>query len=34
VDNAIKVINGQPIDAKILIPGFMIDKTNVADYLQ
>ena len=34
VDNAIKVINGQPIDAKILIPGFMIDKTNVADYLK
>lgn len=34
VDNAIKVINGQPIDAKILIPGFIIDKTNVADYLK
>jgi ABC-type sugar transport system substrate-binding protein len=34
VDNAIKVINGQAIDPKILIPGFMIDKTNVDQYLQ
>jgi ribose transport system substrate-binding protein len=34
VDNAINVINGQPIDPKILIPGFMIDKTNVDQYLQ
>jgi ribose transport system substrate-binding protein len=34
VDNAIKLINGQTIDPKILIPGFIIDKTNVADYLK
>jgi ribose transport system substrate-binding protein len=34
VDNAIKVINGQTIDTKVLIPGFIIDKTNVDQYLQ
>jgi ribose transport system substrate-binding protein len=34
VDNAINIINGQTIDKKVLIPGFMIDKTNVDQYLQ
>jgi ribose transport system substrate-binding protein len=34
VDNAINVINGQPIDKTVLIPGFVIDKTNVGQYLQ
>ena len=33
VDNAIKIINGESIDPLILIPGFMIDKTNVDQYL-
>ncbi len=34
VDNAIKVINGESIDKTILIPGFVIDKSNVDQYLQ
>jgi ribose transport system substrate-binding protein len=34
VDNAINVVNGQPIEKTILIPGFIIDKTNVDQYLQ
>jgi len=34
VDNAINIINGQTIDKKVLIPGFIIDKTNVDQYLQ
>jgi ribose transport system substrate-binding protein len=33
VDNAVKLINGEAIDPLILIPGFMIDKTNVDQYL-
>ena len=33
VNDAIKVINGESIEAKILIPGIMIDKTNVDQYL-
>jgi ABC-type sugar transport system substrate-binding protein len=34
VDNAIAIINGQPIEKLILIPGIMVDKTNVDQYLQ
>jgi len=34
VDNAINIVNGQTIDTKVLIPGFIIDKTNVDQYLQ
>jgi len=34
VDNALKVINGEKIDPKVLIPGFMIDAKNVDQYLQ
>jgi ABC-type sugar transport system substrate-binding protein len=34
VDNAIKVINGESIDKTVLIPGFVIDKSNVDQYLQ
>jgi ribose transport system substrate-binding protein len=34
VDNAIKVINGESIDKTVLIPGFIIDKSNVDQYLQ
>jgi ribose transport system substrate-binding protein len=33
VDNAIKLINGLPIDPMILIPGFMITIDNVDQYL-
>ncbi|MCJ7519412.1 MAG: substrate-binding domain-containing protein [Anaerolineaceae bacterium] len=33
VDTAIKLIIGETIDEKILIPGIMIDKTNVDQYL-
>jgi ribose transport system substrate-binding protein len=34
VDDAINVLNGQPIEKTVLIPGFVIDKTNVDQYLQ
>jgi ribose transport system substrate-binding protein len=34
VDKAIDVVNGQPVDKTVLIPGFVIDKTNVDQYLQ
>jgi ABC-type sugar transport system substrate-binding protein len=34
VDNAIKVINGETVDKLVLIPGFIIDKNNVDQYLQ
>jgi len=33
VDNALKLINGESITPLILIPGFMIDKANVDQYL-
>ena len=33
VDNAIKVVNGESIDKTVLIPGFIIDKTNVDKYV-
>ena len=33
VDDAIKIINGESVNAKILIPGILIDKTNVDKYL-
>ncbi|MGB7537333.1 MAG: sugar ABC transporter substrate-binding protein [Anaerolineales bacterium] len=34
VDTALKLLNGETIEAKILIPGIMIDITNVDQYLQ
>jgi ribose transport system substrate-binding protein len=34
VDKAIDVVNGQPVDKTVLIPGFVIDKANVDQYLQ
>ena len=33
VDDAITLVNGGTVDPKILIPGIMIDKTNVDQYL-
>ncbi len=34
VDNAIAIVNGQPIDAKVLIPGILVTKDNVDQYLK
>jgi hypothetical protein len=33
VDDAINLLNGQSINLKILIPGMMIDKGSVDEYL-
>jgi ABC-type sugar transport system substrate-binding protein len=33
VDDAISIVNGQSVEPKILIPGILIDKTNVDQYL-
>jgi ABC-type sugar transport system substrate-binding protein len=33
VDDAINLVNGQSINPKILIPGIMIDKDNIDQYL-
>ena len=34
VDNAIDIVNGKSIDPKILIPGILVTKDNVAEYLK
>ena len=34
VDDAVKIVNGGTVDAKVLIPGIMIDKANVAQYMK